>query len=113
MGFEERFAGVKMMPMAGNRVSSIYSFEEAVEFLHMDSLEDLLTLGSRASVGYLDLDQLKKWVGDIFGDKELADEMGKEIKKTDNYMDRMKVVKQMMQERLRQCKEIVGDRIRA
>ena len=58
VGFEERFVGTKMTPMAGNRVFSIYSFEEAVDFLHMDSLEDLLNVERHPSVGYLDLEQL-------------------------------------------------------
>lgn len=103
VGFEERFVGTKMTPMAGNRVSSIYSFEEAVDFLHMDSLEDLLAVGGRSSVGYLDLDQLKRWVREVFGDKELAEEMGKEIKKSNSYMDKVKIIKQLMQQRLSQC----------
>ena len=97
VGFEKRIVGVKMTPRAGNKVSSIYSFEEAVDFLHMDSLEDLLAVGGRSSVGYLDLDQLTRWVGEVFGDKELAEEMGKEIGKSNSYMDKVKIIKQLMQ----------------
>ena len=113
VGFEKRFVGVKMMPRAGNRVSSIYSFEEAVDFLHPDSLEDLLSVGSRSCVGYLDLDQLRRWVGEGFGDKELAEEMGKEIEKSNSYMDKVKIIKQLMQQRLSQCNKILRDKMRS
>ena len=52
VGFEERVVGVKMTPRAGNRVSSIYSFEEVLGFLHTESLEDLLGVDTRSSVGF-------------------------------------------------------------
>ena len=59
--YEQRFAGTKMTPMAGNRLTSIYSFEEAVQFLHVDDLGDLMSMGSGASIGYLNL----KWLGRV------------------------------------------------
>ena len=106
VGFETRLVGVKMHPMAGNRPTSIYSFEEAAHFLHMESFEDVITVGSHSSVGYLELNQLKRWVSEVFGDKELSNEMGKEIEKSDSYMDTAKTVKRLMRQRLDQCKEI-------
>lgn len=109
LGFQERFVGTKITPMAGNRVFSIYSFEEAVDFFHMDSLEDLLTVGSRSSVGYLELAQLRRWVESVFKDRELAEEMGKEIEKDSCYMDKMKNIKELMQHRLCQCKEVAAN----
>ena len=106
VGFEERLVGVTMLPMAGTQVSSIYSFQEAVEFLHMDSLQDLLAVGSRSHIGYLDLDQLKTWVSEVFGDKELAERIDKEIQNSGSYAERVKVIKELMQERLSQCKDM-------
>ena len=58
VSFEERLTGIKMRAMAGNQSLPIYSFEEAVNFLHMDSLDDLLRLGSKSYVGYMDLHAL-------------------------------------------------------
>ena len=106
VGFEERFVGIKMSPKAGNKPCSIYSFEEAIDFFESGALGGLLGLGSRSSVGYLDLNRLKTWISEVFGDKELSNEMGKEIEKSDSYMDTAKTVKQLMRQRLDQCKQI-------
>ena len=111
--FEDRIVGVKIMWRAGNKVSSIYSFREAVDFLHTDSLEDLLSMGTRSSIGFIDPDKLKRWVSDVLGDKELAEEMGKEIEKHNNYADMAKVIKQLMQQRLSQCRRMVGNDAKA
>ena len=92
VGFEERFVGVKMSPKAGNKPCSIYSFEEALDFFETGALN-----------------RLKIWVSEVFGDKELSNEMGKEIEKSDSYMDTAKTVKQLMWQRLIQCKAIAGD----
>jgi hypothetical protein len=108
--FEERFVGVKMTPMAGNRMTSIYSFQEAVDFLHMDSLEDLLAVGSHGSVGYLDLNHLKKWISDIFGDMELAEALDQGIGDGDSYMAGLEKAKDLMRERLEQCKAVTPNK---
>ena len=113
VGFEERFVGVKMSPKAGNRVCSIYSFEEAVDFFETDALGGLLGVGGPSVLGYLDLNRLQGWITEVFGDKDLAEEMGKEIEKGKSYLDTAKNVKQLMQQRLIQCKEIAGDKIKS
>jgi len=106
IGFEERFVGVKMSPKVGNRLCSIYSFEEAVDFFETDSLGTLVGIGGGAAVQYLDLSRLQGWVREVFGDQELAEEMGKEIEKNKSYVDTARNVKQLMQQRLDQCKKI-------
>lgn len=105
--YKDRLTGFKMTPMSGNRETSIYSFEEAVDFLHMDSLEDLMTLGSGASVGYIDLEQLSRWVSEVFGDVELAAEMDGEISKNTSYLENVTGLNKLMRQRLNQCKQIV------
>ena len=106
IGFEERFVGVKMSPKVGNRLCSIYSFEEAVDFFEPNSLETLMGMGGGSALGYLDLSRLQGWVQEVFGDQELAEEMEKEIKKNKSYLDTARNVKQLMQQRLDQCKKI-------
>ena len=73
VGFEERLLGVKMRPMVGNQEHFVYSVKEVIEFLRMDSVEDLLTTGSKAYVGYIDPLVLKKWMVEVIGDKVLAE----------------------------------------
>ena len=106
IGFEERFVGVKMSPKMGNVLCSIYSFEEAVDFFETDSLGTLVGIGGGSAIQYLDLSRLQGWVREVFGDQELAEEMGKEIEKNKSYLDTAKNVKQLMQQRLDQCKKI-------
>ena len=106
IGFEERFVGVKMSPKAGNMLCSIYSFEEAVDFFETDSMGTLMGIGGGPAIRYLDLSRLQGWVREVFGDQELAEEMGKEIEKNKSYVDTARNVKQLMQQRLDQCKKI-------
>jgi hypothetical protein len=94
IGFEERFVGVKMSPKAGNMLCSLYSFEEAVDFFETDRLGTLIGMGGGPAVRYLDLSRLQAWVREVFGDQELAEEMGKEIEKKKSYMDTARNVKQ-------------------
>ena len=105
IGFEDRFVGVKMSPKAGNRLCSIYSFEEAIAFFETDSLGTLVGIGGGSALGYLDLSRLQGWVREVFGDQELAEEMGKEIEKKKSYVATAKNVRQLMQQRLDQCKK--------
>ena len=62
--------------------------------------------GGPSSLAYLDLNQLKRWVYEVFGDKELSDEMGKEIEKNNSYVDTAGDIRQLMRQRLNQCKKI-------
>ena len=110
VSFEDRFSGVKMTSRAGNRTSSIYSLEEAARFLHMDGPEDLLGSGSRASVGYLDLDRLKEWVDKVFGDRELAGEIGREAGGPGSYLEKVRNIKQLMNQRLAQSRKVAGEK---
>ena len=105
--FKERLVGVYMHSMAGNIEESIYSFEEAVDLLHFDAGE--LRIRGSGSIGYIDLDELQKWVGDVFGDKELAEAIGEKIKEGSSYKERVLPIKVLMQQRLNQCKEIAGE----
>ena len=109
VGFHERIIGAKMAPMAGNRICSIYSFEEALDFLHMGSSDDILIRGKHSLVGYLDLEQLKIWVRDVFGDNALAEAIDKAVRKSSHYMGRVKSVKELMRQRLNQCKYIAAN----
>lgn len=105
--FDRRLMGFRMTPRAGNTPMALYAFEEAVKFLHVDSLEDLLTPGGKGSVGYIDLGALKEWVEEVMGDKDLAAAIGEVIAEDSNYHDQANTVQGLMAERLSQCKHIV------
>jgi len=106
VGFKERLVGVTMHPKAGNIGASIYSFEEAANLLHYDAGD--LRIRGTGSIGYIDLYDLQKWVGGVYGDKELAETIGEKIKEGSSYKEQVEAIKPLMEQRLRQCKKIVG-----
>lgn len=105
--YNDRLIGFRMTPRSGNTPLSLYAFEEAVKFLHVDSLEDLLTPGSKGSVGYIDLEALKGWVSRVMDDQDLAAAIDEIVRNNDNYHDQANAVQTLMDERLQQCKEVV------
>jgi hypothetical protein len=107
VGFHERLVGVRMTPMAGALQQPIHGFQEATNFLHIDSLDHVLAAGPRASVAYIDPTALKRWVGEVFGDTELAEAMGEAIEKCNSYVETIRPVRQLMEQRLNQCKAVV------
>ena len=68
---------------------------------------DLRVRGS-GSIGYIDPNKLEKWVGEVFGDKELAQAIGEKIREGNSYQERILPIRELMEQRLKQCKEISG-----
>lgn len=117
VSFKERIYGLKDHPGPGPEPLAIYNFEEASRFLEV---EDDHLVGWDGGVSSIDLHILKKWVGETLGDKELAQVIGEMAKKSDNYTgspyDRylkrlalIRPVKGLMEQRVKQCKEIIGE----
>lgn len=107
VGFKERLIGFKMTPMQGNMEESIYSFKDAIDLLWFDVGD--LSVRTSGSIGYIDPGKLEKWVGEVFGDKELAEAIGKKAKEGSNYKERLEAIKPLMKQRLKQCREIIGE----
>ena len=104
--FEERLIGVSKLSAAGDVEESLYSFEEATNFLHVD-VGSLRIMGS-GSVGYIEPDKLAKWIMNVFGDEELARIIEEKIKEGSCYKDRAESIKLLMEQRLKQCREVLG-----
>jgi len=111
VGFKERLTGTKMVAMAGDMRESIYSFKEAVSFLHFNV--GVLTERGSGSIGYINPVELEKWVRDVFGDFELAEAIGEKTKENSNYKDQVEAIMPLMEQRLKQCKEIIGEETEA
>ena len=105
VGFEERMVGVRMTPRAGILRSSFYSVREVAEFLNAGSLEEVFADGCRAGIGYVELDELAAWVGNVFGDAELATRIRSTIDSTGSYLEKGAAVRGFLEARLRQCAE--------
>lgn len=105
---EEQLLGVIMNPMAGNAPRKLLSFPDACGFLHIDPPEDLLGVGARGQIRYIDLGILKRWIAEVFEDAELADAIGEVLDQEEVFGKQMGPVKELMLQRLEQCKAITA-----
>jgi hypothetical protein len=109
VGLEERLVGLKMTPMSGVQQYPIHGFRQAVNFLRLDSAGEVLAMGPRASIPYVDPKVLERWVAEVFGDTDLADAIGEATNRGNNYVDRMGRIRELMEQRLSQCEATLGD----
>ena len=107
VGFYERLIGYKMNPMQGNMEEAVYSFKDAINLLHIDIGD--FNVRTTGSIGYIDPSRLERWVGETLGDKELAEAIGKKAEEGKSYKERVEAIKPLMEQRLKQCREIVGE----
>lgn len=120
VGFKERITGISYHMGPGEEPNFQHSLEEAAGFLGVDEVAP----EQRYMWAYFfNWNDLKKWVGETLGDKELAEAIGETTKEYDNctdlhqrYRQRISLVrpiKKLMLQRLEQCKEIVGEETKA
>lgn len=106
VSFQERLTGTTMHQTAGSIDVALYSFKDAAGFMSVD-LGDFMVRNS-GSIAYINQDVLKKWVGETLGDTELAGAIEVKIKEGSNYKERAGSINELMEQRLRQCKEVIG-----
>ena len=74
---------------------TLYSFREVVSLLNQTG-------------ALLGPDMLARWVREVQGDRELAYKMEDAIKQGNSDHERLELIKGLMQQRLKQCEEIIG-----
>lgn len=106
VGFEDRIIGVNMSGSTGNNEITIYSMKELAFFLQSDSYDTLSQRG-QGSMCYMDIDEMLRWVGQVYGDQELADVMVNDMANLDSNADKLEAAGELLKERLKQCDEIM------
>ena len=109
--FKLRFQGTKFHAMSGGVPVIFTELREVKDFLHVGSLNNLLTVGGGGTVNFVDWIKLKAWISDIFTDYELAEAIGKEIEKESSYIKTVGPIRELLEERLEQCKLILDSRV--
>ncbi len=104
--YQKQLKGVIMNAMAGTIERSIYSFQDACNFLYSSSLEELQAAGGAGSIRYIDFGVLQKWLREVFGDEELATAIGQEVATEAFYGKQLPLVKKLLMQRLNQCLEL-------
>ena len=74
----------------------------------IDSYENLVGQMGRATVGYVDPNALATWVSGVFGDEELAGAIRAEGEKAEYYALTVEPIKELIQTRLAQSREVVA-----
>lgn len=106
VGFEDRIIGVNMSGSTGNNEITIYSMKELAFFLQSDSYDTLSQRG-QGSMCYMDIDEMLRWIGQVYGDQELADVMVNDMANLDSNADKLEAAGELLKERLKQCDEIM------
>jgi hypothetical protein len=89
--FKDRLNGFLLRERAGALPITLYCFEEVVSFLNDRHPR-------------LDFNELEEWVRETIGDVELAQQITEAINKGDNDQERTYSIRDLMEERLNQCR---------
>ena len=91
VGFEDRLEGFRLRERSGPTPVTLYSFEEVVSLLTDPHPR-------------LDFEALEGWIQSVMGDEELAEQIATVIKKGENDQERTYSIRELMEERLNQCR---------
>jgi hypothetical protein len=91
VGFEDHLDGFSLRERSGPMPVTMYRFEEVVTLLSDPHPR-------------LDFKQLEEWIRSVMGDTELAEQIAVAIKKGNNDQERTYSIRDLMEERLNQCR---------
>jgi len=94
VGFEDRLFGYRLRERSGLMPITLYSFEEVVVLLSDSNPR-------------IEFNRLERWLRETMGDKELADRINLLINKDTSDQKKSIRIRNLMIERLVQCKKIV------
>lgn len=108
VGADEQFVGLKMSAMGGSSPSMLYSLASTASFLNAGTYEEAMRPTNKATIGYVDLNLLVKWVTEVFGDTELAAAIQVEIDTGKAFGYVARPVKALLLERVEQCESVLA-----
>ena len=106
--FEDRLTGRRMRQMSDGEQTFIYGLQEAVDFMKAPELGRLLSPGAGGTIGYLDFAELTRWIGEVFGDHELAQAIDDAQATAASPVEGLAVARTLIGQRLNQCREMLG-----
>lgn len=107
--FANRIVGVKMSGSAGNQNTSIYSLKELKSFLRSDSLENL-SRKSHSTMSYINVEEMLRWIAEVYEDKELADAIAAEMENTKSLVGKLELARELLAKRISQCEELLDEK---
>jgi len=120
--YTQRLTGYKILLMRKAEEISICNLAEAIEFVELCrqsyDREEFFREEGRILIARLDLNSLRDWIGQTLGDTELAtaitDEIGEDCKSRrvdkmgNDFLKHAVPIKELIQQRLEQCEDIIG-----
>lgn len=103
--FDRALAGIKMSLMGGANPVTLSSLGAAASFLRAGDYQEAMQPNSQATLGYIDLALLERWVREALGDEELADAIAEETTGDEPWGVQAPRVKELLMQRALQ---IVG-----
>jgi hypothetical protein len=94
--FENRLEGFNLQERTGPNPVTMYSLEEVVSLLNEHHPR-------------LDFSELERWVREVLDDAELAEQITVAIKQGNNDQERNRSIRDLMKERLNQCRAEEND----
>ena len=94
VGFEDRIIGYRLRERSGLMSITLYSFEEVVVLLYDSNPR-------------IDFNRLEMWIRETMGDGELAGKVKQVIEKDISDQEKSFAIRDLMLERLLQCKKVV------
>lgn len=108
VGVDEQFVGLKMSSMGGSSPSALFDLATTASFIKIGDYQDALRPTSQATIGYVDLNQLVKWVDEVVGDTELAAAIKDEVDTGKAFGYVAPAIKELMTQRVRQCEAVLA-----
>ena len=108
VGWDKRLIGYRVAQMAGNTVQPLYSLEEVLRFLHGAPAAELLSVGGKPTLGYIEPSILARWVGDVLNDTCLAAALTTVAETTPVYADTVEPMRALIRRRLDAAREALA-----
>lgn len=108
LNWGEHFVGMEMNPTAGNQDIYMYSLREVLRFLKHGTAGMGLSSGGKGAINWLNIDPFVVWVRDALKDKELADELEKELATEEFFYGKIQIVGHLVNSRYAQLCEVLN-----
>ncbi|GEM_PF-1808743 len=106
--YADRLNGYRMSPAVGNARHSLFSFQEATNFLKIGDIGDLMIKGGSTSIAFINPQELRTWVDRVYGDQELVAALDELLATEASLAEKISTMKQLMKERLDGCHAVLA-----
>jgi hypothetical protein len=105
--FGDRITVTKMSSAAGNADVAVFNFPQLVNTLFGTRWDRLDSIGSRATLTWVDMQTLHRWLRDVIGDAEFADAVQAAVADAGHYKAQLDAITPLFRERVAQYRAVL------